>query len=338
MSTVNLKRIAEEAGVSVATASRVLSGSDYPVKDALRARVKAVAEELDYVPNANAQGLLRGRSQTVGVLVGDVADPFFSGMVGGIHDVADKAGFMVTVVNTYREPGNELATIRRLRAQRVDVMIIAASGLADPVHAAGLEKSLAAFVKGGNSAVLIGHHETGSGLRASRIKIDNRLAARQVAEHLHGLGHRRVALVSGDRRLLSTHDRVAGFQDVFGDDLIPHETTPTRDGGFEAAGMIIRDHPGLTAIAATADQMAFGVLAKLREKGISVPDDISVTGFNDIEFARDTTPSLTSAHLPLVEMGRRAMDFGLKGLTDGTQAAEIAPELAVRDSTGPAKA
>lgn len=333
MAAVNLKRIAEEAGVSVATASRVLSGSDYPVKEDLRARVLQVADELDYVPNANARGLLSGRSHTVGVLVGDVADPFFSGMIGGIHEVADKAGYMVTVVNTYRQPGNELSTIRRLREQRVDVMIIAASGLMDRIHASGMQKSLEAFVQGGNSAVLIGHHEM-PGLKASRIHYDNRLAGRQVAEHLHELGHRRIALITGDRRLLSTHDRVEGFRDVFGDALATHETAPTRDGGYSAAESILEAKLDVTAIASTADQMAFGVLARLRDAGIDVPGEMSVTGFNDIEFARDTVPALTSAHLPLAELGRRAMDFGLQGLDGEPLEAEVAPELAVRGSTG----
>ena len=336
MGSVNLKTIAEQAGVSLATASRVLSGSDYPVKDQLRERVEKVAAELDYVPNANAQGLLRGRSQTVGVLVGDVADPFFSTMIGGIHEVAAKAGYMVTIVNTYREPGSELDVLRRLRAQRVDVMIVAASGLDDQIHTEALEKSLAAFVAGGNSAVLIGHHEIGDGLRASRIDFDNRLAARQVAEHLRELGHRRVALLAGDARLLSMADRVAGFRDVFGDALDVRHAIPTRDGGYQACGQLLASDDGgsLTAIATTADQMAFGVLACLRERGIAVPGQMSVTGFNDIEFARDTVPSLTSAHLPLDEVGRLAMELGIKGLDSAPRRVTVTPELSVRGTTG----
>ncbi|WP_297742216.1 LacI family DNA-binding transcriptional regulator [uncultured Tessaracoccus sp.] len=338
MGSVNLKTIAEQAGVSLATASRVLSGSDYPVKDELRERVERVAAELDYVPNANARGLLQGRSQTVGVLVGDVSDPFFSTMIGGIHEVAAKAGYMVTVVNTYRDPGNELDVLRRLRAQRVDVMIVAASGLDDPIHSEALEKSLAAFVKGGNSAVLIGPHEVSADLSVSRIDVNNRLAARQVAEHLHELGHRRVALLAGETNLLSMADRVAGFRDVFGDELVVRRAAPTRDGGHDACVELLdSDDAGLTAIATTADQMAFGVLACLRERGISVPEQMSVTGFNDIEFARDTVPPLTSAHLPLDEVGRLAMDMGIKALDGVPSRVELTPELRVRGTTGKAE-
>ncbi|SDL12033.1 LacI family DNA-binding transcriptional regulator [Tessaracoccus oleiagri] len=337
MSAVNLKQIAEQAGVSLATASRVLSGSDYPVKEELRQRVLQVASELDYVPNANARGLLRGRSSTVGVLVGDVSDPFFSGMVGGIHEVAGKAGYMVTVVNTFREPETELDTLRRLRAQRVDIMIVAGSGLDDEAYTTGLERSLGAFMKSGNAAVLIGHHEVSDELPACHVRFDNRAAAREVAEHLHGLGHRRIALITGDPRLLSTRDRCAGFRDVFGDDLVCQETEPTRDGGYEAAARILDEHPDVTAIAATADQMALGALVQLRERGIAVPGKISVAGFNDIEVSKDLVPSLTSAHVPLDEMGRRAMELGLKALEGEVAHFEVQPQLAIRESTGPVR-
>ncbi|WP_298325115.1 LacI family DNA-binding transcriptional regulator [Haloactinopolyspora sp.] len=337
MGAVNLKQIAQRAGVSLATASRVLSGSDYPVKDDLRERVLEVAAQLDYVPNASARVLLRGRSSIVGVLVGDVSDPFFSGMIGGIYEVADDADYMVNVVNTFREPGKELDTLRRLREQRVDILIVAGSGLDDAAFTAGMEKSLAAFVQGGNAAVLIGHHGISDDVHAARVHFDNREAAREVAEHLRELGHQRIALITGDPRLLSTRDRVLGFRDVFGDRVIPVETEPTRDGGYEAAGTILSTRPEVTAIASTADQMAFGTLVYLRERGILVPNEMSVTGFNDIDVAKDFVPSLTSAHVPLREMGRRAMELGLQGLEGDVDDIEVMPELAIRASTGPAR-
>lgn len=337
MSAVNLKQIAEQAGVSLATASRVLSGSDYPVKEDLRQRVLKVAAELDYVPNANARGLLRGRSSTVGVLVGDVSDPFFSGMVGGIHEVAGKAGYMVTVVNTFREPSGELDTVRRLRSQRVDILIVAGSGLDDEVYTEQLERSLRAFLAGGNAAVLIGHHEIADDLNIAHVHFDNRRAAREMAEHLYGLGHRRVALLTGEPKLLSMRDRALGFEDVFGDGLVRIQAGPTRDGGYHMAARVLEEHPDVTTISTTADQVAIGVLTQLRERGISVPDDMSVTGFNDIDVSRDLVPSLTSAHLPRAEMGRKAMELGLKALNGEVEDLEVQPQLALRDSSGPVR-
>lgn len=335
MAQVNLKQIAERAGVSLATASRVLSGSDYPVKEEMRARVLQVAEELDYVPNANARGLLSGRSRTVGVIVGDVADPFFSGMVGGIHEVADKAGYMVTVVNTYRQPGKELDTIRRLRAQRVDIMIIAASGLVDDAHSQAVERSLQGFVDAGNAAVLIGHHEVSDALQVSRVRVDHRAAARDLAQYLHDGGHRDVVLIAGGPKLWSLEDRVQGFREVFGDGLSVVEADATRDAGFEVAGTVLADHPAATVVACSADQLAFGVLARFRADGVDVPGRVSVTGFNDIAPAQDMVPALTTMHLPLDEMGRLAMQVGLKALDGQREELEVTAQACLRESAAP---
>lgn len=237
MRGANLKQIAAVAGVSLATASRVLSGSTYPVKAELRQRVLTAADKLYYVPNAAAQGLLRGRSQNVGVLVGDVADPYFSGMISGIHAYADEIDHMVTIINTYRSPEAEVQAFRRLHAQRVD-------------------------------------------WPASQLSVDNHTGARRMGEHLRSLGHRRVALLIGDPRLNSTSDRLSGYREALGNDVIVVEAEPTRNGGHQVALDILKNHPDVTAIGATADQMAFGALVALREQGLSVPGDISVAGFN----------------------------------------------------------
>ncbi|MBM7501829.1 LacI family transcriptional regulator [Brachybacterium muris] len=337
MVAVNLKQIAERANVSLATASRVLSGSRYPVTEETRQRVLRAAEELDYVPNANARGLLSGRSRTVGVIVGDVSDSFFAQMVGGIHEVADRAGYMVAVVNTYREPGKELDTVVRFRAQRVDIMIVAASGLTDEQHTQGIERQLRGFVDSGNSGVLIGHHRVSERLGVSRVLMDHRESARQLAQHLHDLGHRRVAMLAGTERLLTITDRVEGFRDVFGGGLVECGAEPNRDGGYEATGRVLAQHPEVTAIACGADQLAFGALTRLRESGVDVPGQISVTGFNDISPAADMVPSLTTMHLPLEEMGRLAMQLGLRGLDGDLSVRETYPRLVVRSSTGPAR-
>ncbi len=340
MSGVNLKAIAERAEVSLATASRVLSGSSYPVTDELRERVLKVAEELHYVPNAAAQGLLSGRTQTVGVLVGDVADPFFSAMIGGIHEAADELGYVVTIVNTYRHPEAELRSFRRLHAHRVDIMIIAGSGLSDSAYQVGLAGNVMAFVRSGGAVVAIGRHDLPRDAPVSHVAVDNRGGAQLVAEHLRALGHRHIALLTGELALHSTTDRVAGFRDVHGEHgvkVIP--VAPTRDGGHAAALEILAGETEVTAIAATADQMAFGALVALRERGVAVPERMSVSGFNDIEISRDLVPSLTSVHVPLREAGRRALEIGHAALAPGGQAQEVSLglTLAVRESTGPAQ-
>lgn len=337
MLPVNLKQIAQAAGVSLATASRVLSGSDYPVNPTMRQRVLDVAEELDYVPNAKAQSLLRGDTSMVGVIVGDVSDPFFSAMIGGIHDVASKTGYMVTIVNTYRESALEMAAIRALHAQRVDILIIAGSGLADRESQEALHRRVASFVRSGKSAVLVGRHEIPADLGVSRIHIHSVASARLMAQHLWDLGHRKVALLSGNQALLSTRDRIEGFRDVLGDGLEVRPVEPTRDGGHRGALEVLDQFPEATAIAATADQMAFGALVALRERGIAVPGQMSVTGFNDIDVSKDLVPALTSVHLPLREIGVTALRLGVDGLAGTVGEVTLPATLAVRASTGPAR-
>ena len=135
---VTLKDVAQRAGVSVPTASRVLSGSSYPVVSALRERVQEVARELDYVPNAQAQGLLRGNTGTIGVLVGDVGDPYFSEIVNGIHDRATAENLLVTICHTERDPERELGYFKMLQSHRAHSVILAGSGLDDDEYRAGI--------------------------------------------------------------------------------------------------------------------------------------------------------------------------------------------------------
>lgn len=337
MLTVNLKQIAEAAGVSLATASRVLSGSDYPVKDELRARVLQVAEDLDYVPNAKARSLLRGNSSMVGVIVGDVSDPYFSTMIGGIHAAATGTGYMVTIVNTHRDPAAELDAVRALHAHRVDVLIVAGSGLTDPEYQTGLRQRITSYARSGKGAVLVGRHDVPEDAPISRILIDSVAAGRQMGQHLHELGHRNVALLTGDSALFSTLDRTQGFREILGDGLVEHHVTPTRDGGYSGALEVLERYPQVTAIAATADQMALGALVALRERGIDVPGQMSVAGFNDIDVSKDLVPSLTSMHLPLRLTGEKALELGLAALNGEVQRVHLEATLAARDSTGPAR-
>ena len=335
MLAVNLKQIAEAAGVSVATASRVLSGSDYPVNEALRQRVLDTAEALDYVPNAKARGLLQGNSQTIGVLAGDVSDPYFSAIIGGIHAAAAEAGYLVTIMNTYRDPDAELAAMRSLHAHRVDVLILSGSGLTYDAYQAGLATRLGSFVRGGGAAVLVGPHEVPEKLEVGRVLIDNVAASRKMAEHLHGLGHRKVALLAGDQHLISTIDREDGFRQVYGDELVVHPVEPNRDGGLAGTQWVLANHPEVTAIAATADQMALGALVALRQAGVAVPGEVSVTGFNDIAISRDLVPALTTVHVPLREVGEQALQAGLAMLRGEITEVSVRSELMIRESTGP---
>lgn len=334
---VNLRDVARRARVSSSTASRVLSGSEYPVAIELRARVEQAARELDYVPNAQAQALLRGNPGTVGVLVGEVDDPYFAEIVNGIQSVATALHLLVTICHTQRDIDRELEYFRLLQAHRTGVVIIAGSGLVEERYRSAMADRVRSFQESGGRVVAIGHPQ----LDVDSVVVDNDAGARELGEHLVGLGHRHVAILAGAANVASTIERVAGLREAVegaGGTLRVRHGAPTRDGGWAGTEAVLRAHPEVTALVGSADQMAIGALAYLREHGRTVPGRMSVAGFNDIAVARDLEPSLTTVRLPLREMGRAALDVATTTAPDGELLVRtLRTELVVRRSTGPAR-
>lgn len=329
--TVNLRDVARRAGVSVPTASRVLSGSDYPVAEGLRDKVVEAAQELDYVPNAQAQALLSGDPRTVGVLVGTVDDPYFSEIVNGVQDVATARHLLVTICNTDRNLDRELEYFRLLQAHRTGYVIVAGSGLVDEDYIAGMDARIRSFTASGGRAVAIGHPQ----VPVDRVVTDNTGGARALGRHLLDLGHRQIGVLVGMATVGSTIERVEGLRSVVepaGGVLHLRHGDPTRDAGYSGAGELLAEHPEITALVGTADQMAIGALSWLREHDRSVPADVSVAGFNDIAVARDL--QLTSVRLPLRQMGSAALELALTPAPDQELIETALPtELVVRATT-----
>jgi LacI family transcriptional regulator len=334
-----LAEVARRAGVSLATASRVISNSSYGVTKGLQDRVLAAAEELDYVPNAHAQALVRSRMSALGVIVQDVSDPYFSEVVRGTHGVADETHRLVTVCNTYRDPERELAYLRLLRAQKVEAIIIASSGLDEPEHSRKIAAQIGAFEASGGRVSLIGRHF----VSGNAVIPDNHAGARALGRELIRLGHRSFGIVSSPLRIGSSIDKLDGFRDALKEEGLDLSSESIVEGDFSrAAGAravpeLLSKVPDVTAIVAFNDQMAVGVLAALRERGVLVPEEISVTGFNDTPIARDLTPALSTVRLPLVEMGVRATQLALQPSGDGSSVERLPTELILRASTAEAR-
>lgn len=328
-----LKDVAKRAGVSVPTASRVLSGSDYPVLPELRRRVEVAARELDYVPNAQAQGLLRGSTGMIGVLVGDVGDPYFSEMVNGIHAMAMQRQLLVAICHTERDVDQELEYFRMLQAHRASVVIVAGSGLSDPRYQEGISARARSFTAGGGRVVAIGSPV----LDVDRVLVNNAAGAAALGRHLVDLGHREVVVLAGPENVGSTVDRVTGLREVVetaGGVLHVRYGAPTRDDAYDGAAEMLSAHPRATAVVGSADQLAIGALAWLRDQGRTVPGDISVAGFNDIAVARDLEPALTTVRLPLREMGEAALTLALEpGTGQTSKVRHLSTQLIVRAST-----
>lgn len=339
-STATLADVAKAAAVSMATASRVLSRSSYGVAEELRDRVRAAATELDYVPNAHARALARASSQTIGVVVHDIADPYFAEIVRGILEVATERDHLVTICHTGRDSDLELEYLGLLRAQQTEAVILAASGRDDPEFAARLAQVVAPYLAGGGRLAAIGRHS----LDADAVLPDNVGGALALGRAVVSRGHRDIGVLSGPVGLTVNQDRLAGFTRALSEAglALPAERIVhgdfSRDGGAQAMRLLLAQVPDLTAVFAVNDMMAIGALATLREAGVVVPDDLSLVGFDDIPMVRDLEPPLATVRIPMAEVGataiRMALDDQHEGHADGTRRTSICTELVLRRSLG----
>lgn len=329
-----LADVANAAEVSLATASRVLSGSDR-VSPVLRDRVLAAARQLNFVPNAHAQALARADTSTVGLMVHDVSDPYFSEIARGVLRVAGDNELMALISNSYRDPERELTYIQALRAQRVSAIVLTGSGFRDTDHGQRATAELQAFEATGGRVALVGRHD----LPVDAVLPNNRGGAREMGRYLLGLGHRRIGVIAGPTMLTTVEDRLLGLREALEEEGIELPATRlvegdfTRDGGYEATHELLAADNGLTAIFALNDAMAIGALAALRAHGIRVPEDVSLAGFDDIPTTVDVTPPLTTVRLDMEGMGALAMDLALRGPASRPRRRRMNSELVVRDST-----
>jgi LacI family transcriptional regulator len=330
-----LADVARRAGVSTATASRIINGSPKPVADTLRERVLAAVAELQYVPNAHAQMLARSHRSAVGVIVHDVSDPYFAEITRGLQRVASAHGRLVIICNSFREPDRELEYLELLHAHQVAAIVVAGSGYLDEDASDRLDARMRAYEATGGRIAVVGRH----GRTGDAVLPDNEEGGFLAAEHLYALGHTEVGVIAGPAGLTTTADRLAGLRRAARDrrQRLPRQRVVhadfTRDGGEAAAAKLISAHPSLTAIIALNDSMAVGALAALRGTG----RELSVVGFDDMPIARDVTPSLTSVRLPLTEMGERAMALALGEPGDTPRTERVGAELIPRDSTWPVR-
>jgi LacI family transcriptional regulator len=332
----SITEVARLAGVSIATASRVVSAVDYPVSAATRARVLDAAAALDYVPNALARGLLKSQIPVVAVIVHDITDPYFAEVVRGVEDAASPAGYLVITCSSERDAERETSYVRLLRSMRAASVIFAASGLDDPESIQEIERHLAAMRSDGAAVVHLSPHALG----AADVGIDNEAGMASMVEALVGLGHRAIAFLAGPSTLFVARARLAGYRQgleaagiAFDERLVMH-TSFDKDGGALGVDMLLGGPARFTAIACANDPLAMGALTRLAELGIDVPGQVSVAGFDDVPVAAITSPSLSTVRLPLREMGRRGFAEAARVLGGEELSSTVLPTaLAMRAST-----
>ena len=363
--SVTLHDVAREAGVSIATASRALNGSARNVRTENASRVRAAAAKLNYRPHPSAQAVARGSTPTVALVVGDVADPYFSAIAAGVTQAAEAAGLVVTMAVAGRSPQRELELVRTLRGQRPRVIVLAGTRIdgttasTAPKDGRAVDGAAASAAPGDGRAVggtdtrgaLVGEleeYQAAGGrvvmvsqrdLPFDTVTIDNTGGAHRLARALAGAGYRRFAVFRAPESVRTSRERVAGFTaglraaGITLDDRFVIETEFTRGGGYEAARKLAERGAGEVEIVfAVSDVMAIGAMTAFRDAGLVPGEDIAVAGFDDIDSAIDVTPALTSVAVPLREAGQEAMRLALGG-GPAPDAVQISTRVVLREST-----
>ncbi|ADD45239.1 LacI family DNA-binding transcriptional regulator [Stackebrandtia nassauensis] len=328
----SLTEVAEAAGVSVSTASRVLTGSKHPIAAATRAKVLAAAEQLGYSPSALAQALVSRRSRLLGVLVSDIVNPYFSVIARGIDDMASRSGYVTMLSHVDRRTSTEIDRLRAMRDYSAAGVIIAGSGFVDDPEATKLAEAVAQAREQGVNMVCLAPRDLG----CPTISADATAAAHEITDHLIALGHRRIAFIEGPSGMIASQQRRQGFDDCMKaaglSDLARHQP-----GGFDfeaghAATMrLIARQPLPEAILAANDEAAVGALNALRQAGIDTPGEVSVAGINDLPVAQFV--GLTTVSLPLYEMGAMAARRIIEGADGGEKTTILSHRLIPRDTT-----
>jgi LacI family transcriptional regulator len=336
-SRVTLQDVADRAGVSLTTASRVLSNGPRRVGRQLVHRVNQAVAELGYTANLQARAVATGQSNMVGVVVHDISDPYFSSIAAGLIDVADRQHLLVCLSSTAAGEAGEREYVALMRSQRARAVILIGSRTDDQPKLADLRREIHAFGSSGGRAVCIGQDLLG----VDTIQPENAAGAEALGKALVVQGHRRFAVLAGPRGLLTARDRLTGFLaglDAWSVSVDPRYIVHgsfSRDGGYEAMSTVLAmGGPRPECVFAATDVMAVGALARLRAEGISVPGDIGLAGFDDLSTLRDVYPPLTTVRLPLARMGEMAARLVLsEASADRPRVVPVPGEVILRDST-----
>jgi LacI family transcriptional regulator len=315
----------------------VLNGSSRKVAESYRERVLRAARELGYTPNLPAQAMARGTSRTIALVISLISDPYFSAMAAEIMKQAETLGLHVSIAVTERQADRELDLVRELRGQQPRAIILAGSGYVDPPSEQQLVDELRRYEETGGRVVLISR----SDLPFETVDFDNHEGARQLARELATLGYQRCLVLGSGTPLLSMQQRVEGFVTGLAESGISdagsrvHHPDFSWSGAREfVLGLPDADLRDLQLVFAVTDDMALGALSGLRERGLRIPEDLGVAGFDDITTLRDVVPSLTTVHVALDAVAEEAVRRATT--TDATATRRTAPAYPVlRGSTPP---
>ena len=304
---MTIKDVARESGFNISTVSRALNGS-YGVNDQTRKHVIAVAARLNYRPNRVARGLVTGRSHSLGLILSDIRNPFFAEVARGAEDAARAGKCDLVLCNSDLNADKQMQYVQSLLEKRIDGILMNSVSALSQEQQAQLEAS-------GVPIVLL--NRSPSKQRFSTVCADNESGGALAAKYLLSLGHRRIAHLTGPRQHGNLTDRERGFIRAL--QTAAHPVQPTVlhgkfnfTGGAELTRKLLDEHPDITAVFAANDVMAFGVVRAALDRGLRIPEDLSLIGFDNIEFSGIVHPPLTTIHQPKYEMGYAAVEILLR--------------------------
>lgn len=328
---VTISDVAKLAGVSYQTVSRVINNNPN-VSVATRQRVQEIVTETGYRPSHIARSLVTARTATIGLIVPDISNPFFSAVARGADRVASKHGYSILLCTTDEDASREIDLLNILQERYVDGVIVCGSRIEESL----LKKALSQF-----QAVVLVNRRVSDGTIPG-ILVDDVLGAYMITQHLLQIGHRAIGFIAGPTTSYSGNQRLTGYKKALAGaniELQPgwvRHCLPTTDSGEETTNLLLNANPELSALFCYNDLVALGALRHCAAFGYQVPADIAVTGFDDIMLAGVVTPSLTTCHIPRVEIGSRAVTMLLDRINDKTDRCNeivITPELVIRNST-----
>jgi len=333
---VTIRDVAARAAVSQATAARALGGYGYVSSGARRA-VLAAAAELGYRPNAVAKALVSGSTRTIGLIVGDIENPFFAAAARGLADVVEDEGYTLLLANSDEDLERERRAVDVFRTQLVDGLVVAPVSGNDGTHLRLLESDRRPLVLMDRAI---------RGLHVDSVLVDNAGGARAAVRHLLGFGHDRIGVVSDADEISSTAERLRGYRRAMRDAGLEPDPglvsvgPSTRLGGYEAARALLERSDRPRALFTLNNFMTAGAVRAIRDLGLRIPDDVALVAFDELEWTTLVDPPITVVAQPVAELGRTVgarLLARLRGDDGAARRTRLRTELIVRGSCGPAR-
>jgi DNA-binding LacI/PurR family transcriptional regulator len=333
---MNIGKIAKRAKVSTATVSRTINGSDKVTPETAE-RVWRVVRSMGYQPNSYARALVSGKSRMLGLIISDIVNPFFPELVRSFEEIALENGYEVIVANTGYDLERMARGVNRMLERKAEGVAVITSEMGEDFVAQIAERRI--------PIVFLDTARVGAGI--SKIKVDYSQGINEAVQHIVGLGHKRIAFVSGPEELRSAETRRTAFlkclrqYGVMPDENLIEHGNHRIDGGQSAMERLLALPHRPTAVLTSNDLTAMGVLRAIYKAKLRVPEDISVIGFDDIELSEFTHPALTTVRLSRKEVAEKAFEALatlISGKSEKGRQYDIETHLVVRDSTGPAAA